>query len=141
MNPTCYSLFVYGSLRRGFQHPAFKYIHDHFEFAGDAKVKGILYDLGDYPAAVPTNDEKYITGELYSIRNVDEFSWTIAQLDDYEGTEPETGDKAMYRRELATIYINSKPTMAWIYWYNDDVSAKPVIHSGDVLQYYRDKKE
>ena len=140
MNPTCYSLFVYGSLRRGFQNPAFKYIHDHFDFAGDAKVKGILYDLGDYPAAVPTKDEKFITGELYSIRNVDEFSWTIAQLDDYEGTEPEAGDKAMYRRELATIYINSKPTMAWIYWYNDDVSGKPVIHSGDVLQYYRDKK-
>jgi len=140
MNPTCYSLFVYGSLRRGFQNPAFKYIHDHFDFAGDAKVKGILYDLGDYPAAVPTKDEKFITGELYSIRNVDEFSWTIAQLDDYERTEPEAGDKAMYRRELATIYINSKPTMAWIYWYNDDVSGKPVIHSGDVLQYYRDKK-
>ena len=140
MTPTCYSLFVYGSLRRGFQHPAFKYIHDHFDFAGDAKVKGILYDLGDYPAAVPTKDEKFITGELYSIRNVDEFSWTIAQLDDYEGTEPEEGDKAMYRREMATIYINSKPTMAWIYWFNDDVSGKPVIHSGDVLQYYRDKK-
>jgi gamma-glutamylcyclotransferase (GGCT)/AIG2-like uncharacterized protein YtfP len=140
MNPTCYSLFVYGSLRRGFQHPAFKYIHNHFDFAGDAKVKGILYDLGDYPAAIPTTDEKYITGELYSIRNVDEFSWSIAQLDDYEGTKPETCDKAMYRRELATIYINSKPTMAWIYWYNDDVSGKPVIHSGDVLQYYMDKK-
>jgi gamma-glutamylcyclotransferase (GGCT)/AIG2-like uncharacterized protein YtfP len=140
MTPTCYSLFVYGSLRRGFQHPAFKYIHDHFEFAGDAKVKGILYDLGDFPAAIPTKDEKFITGELYSIRNVDEFSWTIAQLDDYEGTEPESGDKAMYRRELATIYINSKPTMAWIYWFNDDVAGKPVIHSGDVLQYYRDKK-
>jgi gamma-glutamylcyclotransferase (GGCT)/AIG2-like uncharacterized protein YtfP len=140
MEPTCYSLFVYGSLRRGFQHPAFRYIHDHFDLAGEAKVKGILYDLGDYPAAIPTNDERYITGELYSIRNVEEFGWAMAQLDDYEGTDPEEGQSAMYRRELATIYFNNKPTMAWIYWYNDDVSGKPVIQSGDVLQYYRDKK-
>jgi gamma-glutamylcyclotransferase (GGCT)/AIG2-like uncharacterized protein YtfP len=140
MNPTCYNLFVYGSLRRGFHHQAFKYIHEHFDFAGDAKVKGILYDLGEYPAAIPTTDEKYIVGELYSIRNIDEFSWAIAQLDDYEGTEPETGEKAMYRREIATIYIDGKPTNGWVYWYNDEISGKPVIYSGDVLQYYSDKK-
>ncbi len=140
MRPICYSLFVYGSLRKGFRHPMFQYIRDHFDFVGDARVKGLLYDLGEYPAGVPTTDEKYITGELYSVRNVEEFNWVIGQLDDYEGTVVEAGETALYRRSLATIYHNNRPTQAWIYWYNGDVAGKPVITSGDVLKYNKEKK-
>ncbi|MDX2046248.1 MAG: gamma-glutamylcyclotransferase family protein [Chitinophagaceae bacterium] len=139
MEPTCYSLFVYGSLRKGFHHPAYQYLSDYFHFVGDARVKGLLYDLGEYPAAVPTKDEKYITGELYSILNVGEFSWIIGQLDDYEGVIVEPGETPLYKRVLATIYHNNKPTQAWIYWYNGPVEGKPLITSGDVLKFMKDK--
>jgi len=41
---------------------------------------------------------------------------------------------------LTEVYNNNQATTAWIYWYNGDVSGKPVIESGDVLQYMAEKK-
>ncbi len=56
-------LFVYGSLRKGFHHPAYEYISKHFTFIAVAKVKGKLYDLGEFPAAIATDEELFIKGE------------------------------------------------------------------------------
>jgi len=136
-----HQLFVYGSLRSGFNHPAYAYISNHFVLVGGAKVKGKLYDLGSYPAALPTTDESYILGELYRLKEEQEFSWAIAQVDDYEGVNPEPGENALYIREITTIYINDQTTNAWIYWYNNEVSGKPLIASGDVLDYLQQKKQ
>ena len=80
-----YKLFVYGSLRSGFRNPVYEYLTKYFHLLGEAVVKGKLYDLGEYPAAASTDEEKFISGELYSINNPLEFSWAIGQLDDYEG--------------------------------------------------------
>lgn len=140
MEPVPQQLFVYGSLRSGFNHPAYAYISTHFTLAGSAKVKGKLYDLGDYPAALPANDEYYIIGELYQLKEEQEFSWAIAQIDDYEGINPEPGETALYKRELTTVYINDHTTTAWIYWYNNTIEDKPLIASGDVLEYLQQKK-
>jgi gamma-glutamylcyclotransferase (GGCT)/AIG2-like uncharacterized protein YtfP len=128
-------------LRSGFNHPAYAYISNHFSLVGSAKVKGKLYDLGSYPAALPTKDEYYILGELYRLKEEQEFSWAIAQIDDYEGVNPEPGETALYIRKTATVYINDQATSAWIYWYNNDVSGKPLIASGDVLEYLQQKKQ
>ncbi len=133
-------LFVYGSLRSGFNHPAYAYISTHFTLVGSAKVKGKLYDLGEYPAALPTLDEHYIIGELYQLKEEQEFSWAIAQIDDYEGINPEPGEATLYKRELTTVYISGQTTTAWIYWYNNDIEGKPLIASGDVLEYLQQKK-
>lgn len=132
-------LFVYGSLLSGFRSPAYEYISRYFELVGNAKVKGRLYDMGEYPAAIPADDEVYIKGELYAIRNINELSWAIGQLDDYEGVVPEPGEPQLYRREPATIHINDDKVIAWIYWYNGDTSGKPVIESGDLLDYQKTK--
>lgn len=130
------NLFVYGSLRQGFQNPVFDYIKNHFTFLATGKVNGQLYDLGSYPAAVPTNHIKGIIGELYTARSDEDFFWAISQLDDYEGLNPEEGEKLLYARELTTVYYDGNETQAWIYWYTGDVSGKPVIESGDVLEYF-----
>ena len=140
MEPVNNQLFVYGSLRSGFNHPAYAYISTHFTLVGSAKVKGRLYDLGSYPAALPTNDEAFILGELYTLKEEQEFSWAIAQVDDYEGVNPEPGETALYVRKVTTVYINDQTTTAWIYWYNNDVEGKPLIASGDVLEYLQQKK-
>ena len=137
MNST-FQIFVYGSLRKGFEHPVFKYIADYFNFAGHGKVKGLLYDLGEYPAALPDNGEHYIIGEVYAIKEQDEFSYAIAQLDDYEGINPVEGD-SLYRRELATIYTENGTAKAWVYWYNGYISDESVIESGDVLAYMKER--
>lgn len=132
-------LFVYGSLRSGFHHPAYAYISRYFTLLADACVKGALFDMGDYPAAIPVETDNFIVGELYQIKNPDEFSWAIAQLDDYEGLPTENIEPPLYRRELTTVYVGDQTTQAWVYWFNGDVSGKPVVTSGDVLLYMQNK--
>jgi len=135
----CYNIFVYGSLRSGFKSPAYDYISHFFSFVGNAKVKGRLYDLGPYPAGVPSDGDTFIVGELYTIKNQAEFSWAMAQLDDYEGTAAEEGEISLYERTVVDVFTNDSTIAAWIYWYTGDVSSKTLIESGDMIQYLREK--
>jgi gamma-glutamylcyclotransferase (GGCT)/AIG2-like uncharacterized protein YtfP len=139
-NPEVYQLFVYGSLRSGFRSPAYEYISRYFDLVGHAKVKGKLYDLGDYPAAKSTSEDQFIIGELYRVKHEKEFSWAIGQLDDYEGVNVAFDETPLYRRDITEVYIDDKIIPAWIYWYYGDVENRPVIESGDVLQYLEQKK-
>jgi gamma-glutamylcyclotransferase (GGCT)/AIG2-like uncharacterized protein YtfP len=136
MNTPVLHLFVYGSLRQGFQNPVFDYIRNHFTFVANGKVEGALYDLGDFPAAVP-NKSTTIIGELYKAKSEDDFYWAITQLDDYEGLNPVEGEIALYKRELTPVSHDETETAAWIYWYNSDVTGKPLIESGDMLEYFK----
>jgi gamma-glutamylcyclotransferase (GGCT)/AIG2-like uncharacterized protein YtfP len=138
-NQASYFVFVYGSLRKGFQSSAYEYISRYFNFFGEARVKGRLFDLGEYPAAIPVSDEVFIKGELYIVKNENEFSWAIAQLDDYEGVLVEPHEQPLYRREIADSFINDAIVPAWVYWYNSDVGGKPEISSGDILDYLKKK--
>ena len=139
-NPGIYQLFVYGSLRSGFHSPVYEYISRFFKFIGEAKVRGNLFDMGSYPAGIATNDLHFITGELYQAKNEHEFSWAIGQLDDYEGVSVEADEIQLYRREIAEVHLNGQVTHAWIYWYNGDVSGRPMIASGDLMEYMQQKK-
>jgi gamma-glutamylcyclotransferase (GGCT)/AIG2-like uncharacterized protein YtfP len=137
--PTQY-LFVYGSLRQGFQSEAYHYISHYFDMVGAAKVKGFLIDMGSYPAAVPTNSDHFINGELYSLKNREEHGWAFGQLDDYEGVVVEADEMALYRRALTTAQVGDQTYTAWIYWYNADVTGKPIVASGDIFEYLKNKQ-
>ncbi|HYM92727.1 MAG TPA: gamma-glutamylcyclotransferase family protein [Chitinophagaceae bacterium] len=139
-NSGVHQLFVYGSLRSGFRSPAFEYISRFFNFLGEAKVRGRLFDMGSYPAGIPTRENTFITGELYEAVPGADFSWVIGQLDNYEGVNVEPDEMQLYRRELTEVYYNNKITHAWIYWYNGDVSGRLLISSGDLMQYLEQKK-
>ncbi|ULQ51226.1 gamma-glutamylcyclotransferase family protein [Flavihumibacter fluvii] len=131
-----YQLFVYGSLRRGFHHAAYEYIRRYFDFVCDARVHGLLFDMGEFPAAVPAETDATIVGELYRIREIDELDWALGQLDDYEGVNPEENEPLLYRRDKTTVLLpDGTKTTAWIYWFNGDITGKPIIASGDVLKY------
>jgi gamma-glutamylcyclotransferase (GGCT)/AIG2-like uncharacterized protein YtfP len=135
-----YKVFVYGSLRSGFKSHAYEYISRFFSFVSEAKVKGKLYDLGTYPAGVPSNGDYFIIGELYTIKYEAEFPWAIGQLDDYEGVAGEPDEVLLYKRELVDVFVDDTTTPAWIYWYIGPVEGKPLIESGDMIQYLQQKK-
>jgi gamma-glutamylcyclotransferase (GGCT)/AIG2-like uncharacterized protein YtfP len=136
-----YQLFVYGSLRSGFQSQAYEYVSRYFSFVAEAKVKGKIYDMGSYAAGVPTDEEAFITGELYKVKEIDEFSWAMGQLDDYEGVSVEPDEVQLFRREIVDVYYDNQDTQAWIYWYNGSTIGRPLIASGDMLQYLQQKKK
>jgi gamma-glutamylcyclotransferase (GGCT)/AIG2-like uncharacterized protein YtfP len=139
-NPVVHQLFVYGSLRSGFRSTAYEYISRFFTFVAEATVKGKLYDLGEYPAAIPAQENVFIKGELYTVKNQQEFSWAIGQLDDYEGMNVEAEEVPLYLRKISPVYVNNQVVDAWVYWYNGDVTGKPLIECGDVLEYMNNKK-
>ncbi|HMI77159.1 MAG TPA: gamma-glutamylcyclotransferase family protein [Ferruginibacter sp.] len=141
MNKEIYNLFVYGSLRSGFRNPVYNYLTKYFHLLGEAVVKGKLYDMGEYPVALPTAEEKFISGELYTINDPVEFSWAIAQLDDYEGLNPEEGEQPLYKREEVLAYQDGQPITAWIYWFNGSITNQPEIESGDIMQYLQKKNK
>ncbi len=141
MSNSNYNLFVYGSLRSGFHHDAYQYMAQYFTLIGSATVKGKLFDTGEYPVALPSAEETFIQGELYTITRPEEFSYIIGQLDDYEGVHAEEGETALYKREVATAYCNNQQFTAWIYWFTGNADNLPQIPSGDVLQYLKEKNK
>ena len=140
-NPGIYHLFVYGSLRRGFRTSGYEYISCFFNpVADNVKVKGKLVDMGSYPAGVPCDDNHFIVGELFVAKNENEFSWAIGQLDDYEGVSVEFDEIQLYRRDIVEVMVNEKKVPAWIYWYQGDTNGRPAIASGDMIEYFKQKK-
>ena len=97
-------------------------------------------DMGTYPAGVPTDEERYIVGELYQIKHRNEFSWAMGQLDDYEGVNAEEEHERLYGRSVTEVIAGDMTLEAWIYWYHGDTSGRPVIESGDMLQYVHEKQ-
>lgn len=132
-------LFVYGTLRKGFRHHAYEYISRHFYLLADARVNGKLFDLGEYPAAIPASEAFFVKGELYDLKESGEFEWAIEQLDDYEGLNPAEGETKLFSRELTEVFYNDQSTQAWIYWYNDDITGQPLIQSGDIFDFTNTK--
>jgi gamma-glutamylcyclotransferase (GGCT)/AIG2-like uncharacterized protein YtfP len=133
------NLFVYGTLRKGFHHQAYEYITRYFDFVAEAKVKAVMVDKGDFPAAAPVETENYVVGELYKIRNQSEFDYAFAQLDDYEGLCVEEGEVPLYRREIVIADTGNEKVAAWVYWYNRSVEGYPLIESGDILDFINKK--
>lgn len=136
-----FNLFVYGSLRKGFKNPAYNYVSRYFSLvSSNAKTNGILYNMGTFPVAKSTIENKFIIGELYTIQNKDEFSFAIAQLDDYEGVYAEEGELPLFNREITMAYFDGLAVEAWVYWFNGNVTGKKIIESGDVLQFFAEQK-
>jgi gamma-glutamylcyclotransferase (GGCT)/AIG2-like uncharacterized protein YtfP len=140
-NKNCIKLFVYGSLRSGFRNPEFDYMSKFFTLSGEAVVKGSVFSNQQIPVAVPSENENYISGELYVADNVEEFNWCILQLDDYEGLNVEQGQQPLYKRELVNVYQNGEATTAWIYWYNKSTDGMPEIKTGEIMKYLQEKNK
>ena len=141
MKNETFKLFVYGSLRSGFRNPVYHYLAQYFHLLGEAVVRGQFFDKGEYPVALPSTDDHFISGELYEVNSAEEFSWAIEQLDDYEGVNVEEGEQPLYRRAVAQVYQNGEPADAWIYWYNHSVEGMPPIQTGDVFNYLQEKNK
>lgn len=103
-------VFVYGTLKKG--HSLSGYLRES-KFLGDAETlpKFVLYSLGGCPALVRLKEGGHrVKGELYKVNTI-----TLRNIDSAEGVY-----FGMYTRELITVYVNNKPTIANTYiWHNE----------------------
>jgi gamma-glutamylcyclotransferase (GGCT)/AIG2-like uncharacterized protein YtfP len=127
-------LFVYGTLRKGFSLVIPEKIADDIEWVGLSQVCGELYDIGNYPGAVPDVTETWlISGEIIRIKSpVKVFEY----LDNYEGYDDEKPESSEYFRKKEWFKMEDDTNIeAWIYWYNFDVSDKERIRENDYITY------
>ena len=116
-------VFVYGTLLRGMSR--FSLLGDS-QFMGLGFVKGVLYDLGDYPGIREGYGMVY--GELYKIDNE-----KLSVLDNIEGYDPAEEPNSLYIRKKSTVTLltDGSTEEAFTYFYNQDLLQPDKIGSGD----------
>ncbi|QIW24991.1 gamma-glutamylcyclotransferase [Sulfolobus sp. S-194] len=123
-------LFVYGSLRYGFE---LHHLLENSRFVGLAYTEGYkMYDLGSYPGVV--KGDGIIYGEVYEVD--DNTILLLDKVEDYRGRPDD-----LYIREKTKVYFDDKRRYSlsdvYIYIYNQDISGRDLIEEGDYSKYVR----
>jgi len=127
-------VFFYGTLMAGFDRRRRAGIDDRLQFVGRGWVAGSLYDLGLYPAAVPSAEGK-VWGELYETA---EPQRVLEALDEIEGYDHADPDRSLYQRQMVDVTIEGGAvSRAWIYFYNAPIGHAELIPSGDYHDQFR----
>lgn len=122
-------LFVYGTLRRGYS------LHEHLaegssRFVGRGRIKGRLYDLGEYPGAIPVDAPgEEIAGELYQLGDPER---QLPKLDELEEFDPAKPEQSLFVRRLADVDLdNGQRVKAWVYFLPRRPGKARLIAGGD----------
>lgn len=125
------NLFVYGTLRRSPAHPMHALLRETATGLGDARVRGLLYRVAEYPGLVLDATAGWVLGELYGLRDLD----VLARLDAYEGAGPHDPEPREYRRIRTVVQRHDGQDVdAWLYEYGWPTAGLPIIASGDFLR-------
>lgn len=101
------AIAVYGLLRKGAAAFARFGLDRAFTPLGPCRLRGRLYDLGDYPGLVEGGGE--VVGELYEVRDVS----VMPALDAFEDYHP--GDRARSRYARVRVRLIAPERQAWTY--------------------------
>lgn len=98
-------LFVYGTLRRGFENKYAQLLHAHSRFLSGAKMPGRLIQRNGYTAAVVSDQPgEWVSGELFELVAPK----ILEELDEYEGSD--------YERVLVTVLLeDGEDRETWVY--------------------------
>ena len=126
-------LFVYGTLRRGANHPMHQLLMQNSRFIGMAHFPGTLYQVSHYPAVVASaNPDEQVLGEVYQLLQPEQ---TLPQLDKYEECSADFPAPQEYRREMQQVVLeNGDSLIAWVYLYNRSTVGLEQLLSGDFMQ-------
>ena len=95
---------------------------DRGQFLGSGRVAGRLYDLGEYPGAVPSDQaDCWVEGEIWQLDD----SQLLPLLDDYEGSE--------FERAIAPVQAGNTFLDCSLYWYIGPPTGR-LIASGNWLK-------
>ena len=122
-------LFVYGTLRPARAPASIAAVVGTLRPLGPARVRGRLYDLGRFPAAVPdARAEGWIQGELVALGpDSPPLSW----FDAYEGFDPRTPATSLFRRARAlAVDAGGQAVRCWIYAWARSVDERHRVPGG-----------
>ena len=129
-------VFFYGTLMSGFKRAGRSRVDSKLTAMGRGSIGAALFDLGIYPAAIPSADSR-VNGEIYRMSDGDN---VLAVLDELEGHRPAEPDTSLYRRiETPVTMGDGQVAQAWVYFYNAPLGQAQRIESGDYLEHLRVK--
>lgn len=122
-------LFVYGTLMPALSHPMALRLASESRFLGAATVRGRLYDLGDYPGAVPSADPAdRVHGALFRLSDP---ARSLRWLDAYEGCGEDDAEPHAYQRVITSAFLEcGQTTDAWIYYYRWPFGEASLLRDG-----------
>ena len=125
-------VFFYGTLMSAFKRDGRLRIDAKLTSVGRGSIGATLFDLGLYPAAIPSPDSR-VSGEVH--RMVDS-NTVLAVLDEFEGVRPIEPDSSLYVRvETPVTLEDGSVALAWVYFYNAPLGRAQRIDSGDYLEH------
>jgi gamma-glutamylcyclotransferase (GGCT)/AIG2-like uncharacterized protein YtfP len=126
-------VFFYGTLMTPFNRPGRQRVNPKLRFTGRGTISAALFDLGIYPAAVPTNDGGRVWGEVYETQDPASVLATLDEIEGYRVNEPE---RSLYTRVLTDVTLDGGDVQkAWAYFYNAPLGRAERIESGDYLEH------
>jgi gamma-glutamylcyclotransferase (GGCT)/AIG2-like uncharacterized protein YtfP len=126
-------VFFYGTLMTPFNRPGRQRVNPKLKFTGRGTISAALFDLGIYPAAVPTNDGSRVWGEMYEATDS---ASVLAMLDEIEGYRVNEPERSLYTRVLTDVTLDTGQVQkAWAYFYNAPLGRAERIESGDYLEH------
>src|SRR5688572_19047056 len=116
-----------------FNRPGRQRVDADLTFVGHGSIPAALFDLGIYPAAIPTDDESTVRGEMYQMHDG---AKVLAVLDEIEGYRSREPERSLYIRALADVTVDDGHVQpAWAYFYNAPLGRAERIVSGDYLEH------
>ena len=114
-------LFVYGTLKSGFENRFARILHSNADSLGPAKIRGRLYRISWHPGLKRCTRNEWVLGEVFRLHNPRKI---FQALDIYEG--------AAFRRVETRAYLETKVLAfaCWVYEYAPGVPAMRRIRSG-----------
>lgn len=128
-------LFLYGTLMPEFAPISLRRYVRRLKYVGRGRIPGRLYDLGDYPAAVPDDSAtSRIVGIIYALPA--DRGRLLAHLDRYEGFDPRAPDRSLFVRHPCRAILDTGAVLdTWVYAYRRSTETAPLIPGGDYRAY------
>ncbi|WP_017669568.1 gamma-glutamylcyclotransferase family protein [Blastomonas sp. AAP53] len=123
-------LFVYGTLRRGSDHPNAARLAQDSEWLSTATLTGTLYRVSWHPALVLEGTDT-VTGDLLRLHDP---AASLSWLDAFESCGPDDPPPHDYRRESVQVMTAQGLVSAMVYVWNLPLEGLERIASGDWLR-------
>jgi gamma-glutamylcyclotransferase (GGCT)/AIG2-like uncharacterized protein YtfP len=122
-------IFVYGTLRRGSDHPNAERLARQSAWLGTASLTGTLYRVSWHPALVLEGGD-HVTGDLLRLTDA---TASLPWLDAFESCGPDDPPPHDYRREMAEVMTADGPVSAMVYVWNLPLDLLERMPGGDWL--------
>jgi len=112
-------LFVYGTLLDP-KNSVGQFLRSNAEFYDDGYFKGKLFDLGDYPGAVGSdNPEDKVYGSIFVLKNEESIFRILDEYEESGDQFPEPNEFIRIKTEIVTA--KNEKLHCWIYLYNRSI--------------------